>query len=74
MVNGNGKIPISLKAMFWGIGLIFAFGITYATVKFGIARLDKIEPMVYEHDKKIGVIETDIKYIRSGIDEIKKKL
>lgn len=30
---------------------------------------DELRPMVALHDKKIAVIETDIKYIRDGVDK-----
>lgn len=51
-------------------GLVWALGKQSADLADVRKEQNNLRPMVALHDKKIAVIETDVKYIRKSVDEI----
>lgn len=64
---------------FWKVILILAgsmitVGGLCATIRYNSDRIDKVEVSVHENKGDIRELKTDIKYIKSGVDDIKDEL
>lgn len=66
-------LPLLAAAMFIA-GLIWAAAVNNERLDKGYERLDRVEPIVINNDKRISVVENDLKYIKEGVDDIKKEL
>lgn len=68
-----------LNGWFWRIaiasaGVLITAGIYIATVKSNTNRIEKVEVKTHANEGDIRELKTDIKYIRKGVDEIKKSV
>ena len=66
--NGILKLILTLA------GALITIGVLCATIRSNEQRLNKVEIMASENEKDIRELKTDVKYIRAGIDEIKKEV
>jgi hypothetical protein len=65
--------------MFWKVILILAgtmitVGGLCATIRYNSERIDKVEVIASGNKGDIRELKTDIKYIKSGVDDIKDEL
>jgi len=66
--NGILKLILTLA------GALITIGVLCATIRSNEQRLNNVEIMAFENEKDIRELKTDVKYIRAGIDEIKKEV
>ena len=81
MANGNGGLNIWIKIALWIAPILVAFGITYARVMENTENIKTTTIKVGKTSENVSDIKADIreirieqKYIKEGIDDIKKKL
>lgn len=60
------------KLIDYVIVAVIAIAGFYATISATITTVKEIKPKVEQHDLSIVEMRTDIKYIKEGIDEIKR--
>jgi hypothetical protein len=67
-MNGTWKIVM------WAAGGLVTAGALCATIYSNERRINKVEVSAMQNEKDIVELKTDVKYIRSGIDDIKHKV
>jgi len=65
------KIPDRLLE--WVMIVLIAAMSGYATVLGTIKSVERIEPIVNQHEVQIQVLRNDIGYIKEGIDELRRR-
>jgi len=65
--------------MFWKIIIILAgsmitVGGLCATIRYNSERIDKVEVKAAKNEGDVRELKIDIKYIKSGVDDIKEEL
>lgn len=65
------KIPD--KLLEWVMIVLIAACSGYATMIGTIKSVERIEPLIYQHETQIQVLRNDIGYIREGIDELRRR-
>ncbi len=80
MADPSGS-AIALKLAPWLLPLIFWAGVTVTSSKTtgkqsdeNVKKLERVINVQSEHKKKIAVLETDVQYIKGGIDDIKRMM
>ena len=63
---------VNWKVMIWLAGALITVGGLIATIRYDSERIGKVEIKSHTNEGDIRELKTDIKYIRSGIDEIKR--
>lgn len=62
------------KVIFVAATALITIGALCATIRSNESRIEKVEALAAQNVKDIVELKTDVKYIRSGVDEIKKEV
>lgn len=71
MAKGNSifwKVMIPIAAALLTVGGLMV------TIRYNSDRIEKVEIQSHENEGDIRELKTDVKYIREGIDEIKRNV
>lgn len=69
--NGNGHMRIPLS---WIISIIFFAGGLYATFRIATSELCVVCEAVKDHEKRVTVVETELKAFRADQEEMKRDI
>lgn len=67
-INGIWKIVIAIA------GALITVGALCATIRSNEKRIDKVEVKAEQTQIDVVELKTDVKYIKSGIDDIKREI
>ena len=74
-MNGNTNLIFKIIGLVVVLlGSAVAYGVLYGDVGHNTARVEKMEPKLDIHDRKITVLETRQKAIFDGVERIQKKM
>ena len=71
---GSEKNGMIWKILLASAGILITVGGICATIRYNTQRLEKVEVKASANENDIRELKTDIKYIRSGVDEIKREV
>jgi len=72
--NINEKNGTFWKIVIVMAGALLTVGGLCATIRFNSERIDKVEVKAAKNEGDVRELKTDIKYIKSGVDDIKEEL